>query len=653
MDAIYNFTKTNREPKLDEHGNKIFEPNKVENLTEPVNATEKLQVFNEPYEEFLKNNEFNHVYGDEKSDYKKKLALGAILKYRDLLHVEPENLYNSSLVSNSNSNRLYIAINSDEVEWSLLEIRKKKKWSISSNQDTQRLFDASPSNKYLHLSMHTSKEWKVEKDVKKEVQQDNLKNCELDLKSLLGALNPKTKLLVRWIHTPNEWEDQNITETIPISLWPKIYLKNWSFSKFDIKLDTSMTVARVEFDMKLKRTSQENNSESIFIMPLFQSLVTDISMTKNGCPYQFESDIERCNINDKSQGTTLFDFLKIDLSAIEDNCDDLSINVKFVSVVRINEDLTENDGPDKDQKDGQDQLKFEFKYYLRGIDENIISLTSSPSTHSSIEKERLVSSRTYTISSNDETLKKSRNTVKWCELLASYDAQQRQVNCEARYFFNEKYIFPWDKNLVDKKVELHLMIENSDQSMIHDGPYKKSTNGPTKLCKGLFNQIETLITHGHKGIDGVTHKPLTELRNTEWCIHTLGQKVESSNGGTPAELDNISGYRYKMTDAASCNIGQSPDNIPFLTQEVRKFLSKPVREEYYRVIVLVAQTEELMDKIRELNNDADTRVHTFIFHKSDRQLEPLKKLKQKYGVFPNYSDYGELQEASFSRRLIR
>ena len=128
------------------------------------------------------------------------------------------------------------------------------------------------------------------------------------------------------------------------------------------------------------------------------------------------------------------------------------------------------------------------------------------------------------------------------------------------------------------------------------------------------------------------------------CSYTRS-KIESSNSGTPAELEKISDDLGKMTEAANRNVGQCPDNIPFLNE--------PVREGYRRVIVLVAQTEKLMDRIFEFNNDIHTRVHIFIFHKSDRQVKPLKKLKEKYGVFPNFSDYGELEQGTFSRRLIR
>ena len=420
-----------------------------------------------------------------------------------------------------------------------------------------------------------------------------------------------------------------------------------------------MTVAQVEFDIKAKRELQENNSENIFIMPLSQSLVTDISIKKNGDLFVLENGKR----NERLQTSPLFDFLKVDLGKIDNNCDDVNIIVKFVSKVRIHlsEDMSTDDAFDDDtQTENLDQLKFDFQYYLRGIDRSIIELTDTPSTMSSVnEKHVLVSSRIYTLS-NVETAQKSKDTVNWCELLASFDAQLNRINCEARFLFNRKYVFPWNKKLINKKVELHLLIENNDQSVIPDGDFQKSRNKPSKPYEGLFNAIATLIKHGYGNEGEKDRLELTiELNNNvEWCVHILGQTIESSNSGTPTELSDIDDYLNKMAENASCNIGEcqesghiwTPDNIPFLR--------KPVRDGYHRVIILVAQTERLMDKIWQLNNDdADTKVHIFNFRKSNSQLNKKEakkqELKAKYGVFPNYSDYGELQEGTFSPRLLR
>ena len=677
-------------------------------MKDPVNATERLGVFDNPIDNFLNKKKFKtskpSVYGCDVAEYnivgtnadekakieaekrkrkhKKKLALGAISKYQHLLGSDDpegfnEALFKTHIINNKNpSNRLCVGINPYVVDWSLLVCNQSLTYKYSSISSTsiplKRNVEGLKSNRYLHLSMFTpvSKTWEIKKAVQNDVQLDNLKKCELDLQSLLGKLNPKTKFLVRWVAddscmalelegqelNQNEWVAHDITKPVSISLWPKIYLQNWSFSKFGIKLDTSMTVAKAEFDMKMKRDSQQSNSENIFMMPLSRSLVTDIFIIKNGSTFPFECTIEDAKRTERLQMSPLFDFLKIDLGKIDDNCKDITINVKFVSKVRINlkEDLIAEDDPfATDEQNDPGQLKFDFQYYLPGIDRDIIDLTDASFTRSSIEDGLLVSSRTYTLSS-DEIIGKSRETVKWCELLASYDAEQNQVNCEASYLINDKYIHPWDKNLVtdsgqNKKVELHIMIENNDQTVVKNGTYKKSRSGPPKKYKGLFNAIATLIKdgYGEQGNDDRLEPKLNTEIDVEWCFHILGQRIESSpHSGIPTDLDTISKDLDEMTEVASRNVGQCPDNIPFL--------SKPVRDGSRRVIVLIAKTERLMEKVRQFD-DADTRVHIFNFRKSYRELKAsnAEKLKEQYGVFPNLSDYGDLESGKFSQRLLR
>ena len=128
VDAFYNFTKV-----IDKNDYPLI------GLMEPGDIKERLEVFEDkkPVDNFFNTNNFNHVYGEEiRSNktlppevHKKELALGAISKYRDHLETKPDTLYKTHLNGNGDD-RLYIAINPKENNWSLLEIRKRKKSSI-------------------------------------------------------------------------------------------------------------------------------------------------------------------------------------------------------------------------------------------------------------------------------------------------------------------------------------------------------------------------------------------------------------------------------------------------------------------------------------------------------------------------------------------
>ena len=100
-----------------------------------------------------------------------------------------------------------------------------------------------------------------------------------------------------------------------------------------------------------------------------------------------------------------------------------------------------------------------------------------------------------------------------------------------------------------------------------------------------------------------------------------------------------------MTESAKSNIRIYSDDIPVL--------STPVETGYRRVIVLIAKNENLMDKVWRLNTGNETRVHIFNFCRSlkhNRVFEDSKhKLKKKFGVLPNYSDYGDLESGDFHK----
>ena len=273
----------------------------------------------------------------------------------------------------------------------------------------------------------------------------------------------------------------------------------------------------------------------------------------------------------------------------------------------------------------------------------------------SIKKGFLVSSRTYNLS-NEDILGLSEGTVKWCELLASYNRQTRQINCEARYLFNDSYVFPWDRNSVNeegpkKKREIHLVIENSDKGVIPNDIYKQGKKNPKVIgpYEGLFNSIKTLMGKGYEDDKNRIHEMMLVEDNIEWCVHVLGKTVQSSNNGELSSLNGIQGFLDETLTKAADNVGkctQTCADIPAL--------SKPIPEKNNRTIFLIARTESLMEDVWKLNGQDSTRVHVFYFGKKAGDLKNSKdRLKQKYGTFPNYYDYGELETNEFPRKLLR
>ena len=129
----------------------------------------------------------------------------------------------------------------------------------------------------------------------------------------------------------------------------------------------------------------------------------------------------------------------------------------------------------------------------------------------------------------------------------------------------------------------------------------------------------------------------------KWCIHILGKTIQSSNNGELSSLNDIQSFLSEMSTKAENNVGKCTLDIPAL--------GKPVPDENHRVIVLIAQTESLMEAVWKLDGKDSTRVHVFNFGLKHHDLK--KGLKVKYSKFPNYSDYGELETGAFQRKLLR